>query len=308
MYKALVVGCGNIGALYDLDNDSVKTHTKAFSKNKLIELWIFDSDKKLSKKIAEKYSCHILNEITSDELKKFDLVSICVPTNYHIQYLNILLKINTKIIICEKPISLIKQELDDIQSVFLESKSKIIVNYIRRFQPVYIYLKNNYSKYLNTESLSEISIKYTRGFLNNVSHAFDLIEFLFDEEINLSKIKVIDKTYDVFLNDPTLSLKGELYTKPIIITGIPHSKTTVWEIELCFTGHKISFSNSGNDIIITSLKNSDCTEIFHATDCIKDYMQPVIDAAVDALNNRVNTYSNFENSLLLNKKMLEYIQ
>lgn len=307
-YKALVIGCGNIGALYDLDTDSIITHAKAIYKRKLFELWLYDLDKVLVQKVANKYNAGILNDLAENELRKFDLISICTPTGLHYQYLIVLLNLNIKLIICEKPVSLNKTELLEIETCSKRSSSKVIVNYIRRFQPKYVFFKNNYSKYLNILEIQNVSIKYKRGFMNNASHALDLLEFLFEKEINLQEIKFSEKTNDVFADDPTVSLTAKWNNAAINLQGFTEIPGPLWEIELLFKNHKINFSNSGNDIILTSLKNGTYTEIFNSTDCIKDYMEPVIDAAINLLNNPAGIKTNFENSLALNNKMLDYIQ
>ena len=50
MYKALVIGCGNIGALYDLESNKVLTHVKALTNHPGFEVTIFDTDSELANK------------------------------------------------------------------------------------------------------------------------------------------------------------------------------------------------------------------------------------------------------------------
>jgi hypothetical protein len=40
MYKVLVISCGNIGAQYDMHNNEVKSHVKAWHLNLLTEVFI----------------------------------------------------------------------------------------------------------------------------------------------------------------------------------------------------------------------------------------------------------------------------
>jgi hypothetical protein len=42
MYKALIIGCGNIGALYDFDTGSIASYAKAFHLDPEIEFDVYD--------------------------------------------------------------------------------------------------------------------------------------------------------------------------------------------------------------------------------------------------------------------------
>ena len=50
MVKALIIGCGNIGGLYDIDNNKIETHAKAISINNWIKkVDVFDTNIELQK-------------------------------------------------------------------------------------------------------------------------------------------------------------------------------------------------------------------------------------------------------------------
>ncbi|HLX91950.1 MAG TPA: Gfo/Idh/MocA family oxidoreductase, partial [Puia sp.] len=83
MYKALVIGCGNIGALYDFNNGEIQTHVKALHLNPRFSLSIFDNDKDLAKKISRKYACETVEMLDDETLQSFDCISICTPTRTH---------------------------------------------------------------------------------------------------------------------------------------------------------------------------------------------------------------------------------
>ena len=54
--KALIIGCGNIGGMYDINNDFVQTHAKAISLSEWISsIDIFDLNTEFSNKISVKY-------------------------------------------------------------------------------------------------------------------------------------------------------------------------------------------------------------------------------------------------------------
>ena len=313
MYKALVIGCGNIGALYDFNNGEVQTHVKAFHLSPKFSLSIFDIDSTVTKKIADKYNCEIIKIIDLKTLKSFDCVSICTPTETHFSLVKLSIDAGVKVIICEKPISKNITELINVKSIYLNGKSKILTNYIRRFQPSFISLKKIVSKLMTNEILTNVSIRYQKGFINNCSHAFDTIEFLTDTEINLAEIKKNNIIFDYFKDDPTLSLQATWNMTNMSITGLSNVSFSNFEIDLYFEYHKICIKNAGQNIeILKAEKGEQFLQTLNIQDqytrehCLKNYMERVIENVHELLNNK-DQKDNFIQSISLNQKMLNYI-
>jgi predicted dehydrogenase len=313
LFKSLVIGCGNIGALYDFDSEEVLTHTKAYSKNTKFDLTIFDLNIELAHKIAAKYNCTIQTELLLDTLKKYDVVSVCTPTDTHLSILEKCIDAGVKLIICEKPVSNKIEELESIEKKYNQTNSKIIVNYIRRFQPAYIDLKTYVQELLTKEILTNISVRYQRGFINNCSHAFDLIEFLSGLKIKVDSITETARYYDHFPHDPTLSFGANWNTCNISVIGLSYVKFSHFEIDLYFEHQKIKISDAGQTIeIFVSEENTQFLkplqkqEQFTRTASLKNYMVNVIDHASKILEGK-EISDNFLNSTDLNKRMLSYI-
>lgn len=314
MYKALVIGCGNIGAEYDFESDDILTHAKALYLNSDFDLTIFDINPDQTEKIAKKYKCAVVNDINLVDFKIYDLVSICTPTATHHEYLAMLISAEVKLIICEKPVSNNINDLESLHAIYLKGKSKIIVNYIRRFQPAYFIVKNLVDKLLTTEKLTNISIRYQRGFINNCSHAIDISQFLLGNEISISNIKLHNGVTDHFKNDPTISLLGNWNDVNVSILGLANVKFSHFEIDLYFEQSKIAIKNAGQLIELYRSENKqifleplflDSKHIY--TDCLKNYMKFVIDHAEQILSGKI-VEDNFLASIDLNKKMLNYIK
>lgn len=314
MYSALVIGCGNIGALYDLTNDQILTHAKAFSLSKEFSLSVFDIDKEVTKNVSSKYNCNVIDNIDKKALAGFDCVSICTPTSTHVDILEKALKAGVKVIICEKPVSNIPEELNKALSMYSSGDSKVIVNYIRRFQPAYSEVKKLISGILMRETLTNISIRYQKGFLNNCSHAFDLIEFLINDRHVLNEIKKHHCVYDHFADDPTISLQAFCNGANVSVTGLTEIKYPVFEIDLFFTEHKIAIYEAGNKIKIFGAVNSGSAQKFvqedtkfRFTDCVKNYMQHVV-GYVEGILKGEELNDNFLSSVELNERMIRYIK
>lgn len=314
MYKALVLGCGNIGAGYDLDTDKILTHAKALYLNPKFALTVFDSNEQQARKIADKYNCDVIADLNLADISHFDLVSICTPTETHAQYLSMLISAGIKMIICEKPVSNNVDELNSLQAIFLAHKSKILVNYIRRFQPAYVKLRDLVKELLKKEALTNISIRYQRGFLNNCSHAMDILQFLLDKEINLGPIKLHNAVADHFVNDPTVSMLTNWEHVNVSVLGLSNVKFSHFEIDIFFKQSKIAIKNAGQLIEIYKSENRkefleplflDSEHVFK--DCLENYMKFVIDHAEKVLSGKIKE-DNFISSISLNKKMLNYLK
>jgi predicted dehydrogenase len=312
MFNALVIGCGNIGALYDLDTDQIITHAKAYAVNPDFKLTVFDTNKELELKIANTYHADTITAITLEHLNAFDCVSICSPTATHAELLCGAIQAKVPVIICEKPVSNDAEELFILKAKYKEGHSNIIVNYFRRFQPSFAELRNKVLQLLQNEQLTNVAIRYQRGFINNASHAFDLIQFLTDKPFSLNQVQKKTPIYDHFTDDPTLTLTGIWGNASLVVQGLGNIQFSHFEIDLYFESHKILINNAGKTIQIFQAPPKDrfllpLTQIEMKSECISNYMEPVIKQAGDLLKG-VKQKDNFIESVNLNQLMLNYIQ
>jgi len=139
--KVLVVGCGNIGALYDFKKEGVKTHVKAFYQNKNFLISVFDQNAELAKEIADHYKIEALQGLNNEALTQFNVVVISTPTSGHYELLKKCLQLNIPVIVCEKPITDSLVKLEELEELKKNSTSKVLVNYFRRFHPSYHQLR-----------------------------------------------------------------------------------------------------------------------------------------------------------------------
>lgn len=307
MIRALVVGCGNIGADYDLHTTDVWTHAKAFSKASTITFSVVDRDATKAKAVANHYGVAYYTELTDELLRETDLVSICTPTNSHFSYLKQIAKFPNCYCICEKPVV---SNLMDLALLKSETAlgNRTLVNYIRRFQPGFQVLKDRMETILKNDSLSAIHIKYNRGLLNNGGHALDLIHFLFSKlaTFHITKVQVNDYAFDAFKDDPTVVATALLNsTVPISFNGIKDAEYQIFEIELFLRSHVITITESGDLIRYFKTEHGALKEIedWTQTNVMKDYMVPVLDYTLRILKGETKT--NFTTALLINQIILE---
>ena len=243
----LLIGCGNIGALYDIDNADIKTHAKALTYIKNISVSVYDEKILLSERTAKKYNYSLIYNREDINLAEFQWVIIASSTSSHFQWMKECFNKKVPLIICEKPLTLNIEELEELEELYNNNESKVLINYIRRFQPAFKFLKN----YIETTVAqpTKIVVKYQRGFINNFSHAADLLNY-FWEFGQFKNIKILDKVYDEFKEDPTISFYGIYNEVPIIAIGLNHSKFSYFEMEIFYQKEMIHIFNSGDNISV----------------------------------------------------------
>lgn len=306
--KALVLGCGNIGALYDFGKEDVLTHAKAYSLIPGLELHLFDHDEALLRRVSEYYGAFAVTDIGSVSLQEFRFVSICTPTVTHFHYLSLCLKAGVPVIICEKPISLSVEELAGLGHMRKQSRSLVFVNYFRRFQPAFNRLKTFMDGLDDT--VSHIAVTYQRGFLNNASHAFDLLGFLYGKT-QVTDVRISSREYDEFETDATISLSARLNGAPLSLTGLAYARYSFFDIRIFYQSHLVHIADSGSEITIFRAGTRSGTfytplrdVVFHETGCIKNHMSNVI-GHITGIAAGLPTTDNFDESLELNLSLLK---
>ena len=298
--NALIIGCGNIGSQYDLKNNFVQTHSKSmFNSNWINNVDLFDLDKNISIKISKLYGFNILENYSKDCLTKYDIVSICTPTNTHYKFLKDCILKNVKVVICEKPISFSTEELNELLLLYNSGNTKVLVNYYRRFQNSYRSLKQIINPF--KDDLCSAKINYYKGLLNYASHAFDTIHFILGNPLMIEGLSVQSLDYDYFKDDPTISANFKSSEVQYYLVG---EKTTnpILNIDLIFKNYRILINKLGNTALVY---HNDI--LIHTFDnMIKNYMIDVLNHAKSLFFNNTQN-DNFKESLVLNKQLINII-
>ncbi len=180
--KCLIIGLGQIGMGYDLTLDPsafVFSHARAFSSHQAFEL-SGAVDPSESRKLS--FELHykkpgFLN--LSEVLHKIkpEVVVIATPTKTHLAVLEkVLSQYRPEAILCEKPLAY--RPLEAIKMVEACDKAgvELFVNYMRRADSGSLEVKKRIE---SCKILSPIkgAAWYSKGFLHNGSHLFNLLEF-----------------------------------------------------------------------------------------------------------------------------------
>lgn len=192
-FRVGLIGLGQIGALYDRNDNTCMTHLRAINQNGAFDL-SFAVDPCYSaqegKAIASDAFFSDINNIPED-LLCVDLLVICTPTPTHASIIKETVVLSDcKKVLCEKPLADTVSHVAEIDAFCRANSVDIKVNFMRRslpsFQSVLCILGE-----ANTTEPCDVLIVYSGDFANNASHFIDLVLFWFS-----TKVKICTARFD----------------------------------------------------------------------------------------------------------------
>ena len=312
MFKALIIGCGNIGAMYDFESESVLTYAKAFNNDPEISFVVYDTNYQVAEKVAQRYRVQALQILIPETFNEYDIIAICTPTSSHYDYLSKMLKHGPRLVICEKPVDSAQIHLDKIIDLYSKSNTKVMVNFFRRFQPGIIKLKNEISNVLTQEACTNIVVIYQRGFHNNASHAIDLLEYILGSTFDLSEAQITHKIFDEFDTDPTMSLSCSLNGVSVQFVGLAKVEFSHLDIKIYFKSKALFLKDGGNHVEWYAIAPK--TGNFYPkleiqsrrTGIVENYMDNVVSHAKFMLKSN-DKNSNFLQSVSISQRILKLL-
>ncbi len=253
--KCLIIGLGKIGMGYDLtvDHSIIHSHARAFASHSAFEL---SGAVDMSKMQRESFLQHYGGVVFSDLDKALDVVDpniivIATPTETHSIILNqVLLNSNPKAILCEKPMAYNLLEASDMLKACENAGINLFVNYIRRADPGAKEVKRRIES-----SEIELPVKgnvwYSKGFLNNGSHFFNLLEFWLGGFVRASVMES-GRLWNNYDPEPDVQVEFE-YGK-IIFQAIWGEFFSHNALELICPSGRLRYEDGGNSIIWQSIQ------------------------------------------------------
>ena len=249
IYSVLIIGLGNIGMGYDIEDKTNKliiSHAKSFNINEKFNL-VGGVDKNLNiiNKFKEKYKCECFNNVKEGILSlKPDIVVIATPTKKHLVNLREILDHGQpKIIICEKPLSYQFNEAQEIINLCKKNEVKIFINYFRRVLPGNLAILSLLNSNKIQTPFRGVCI-YSKGLFNGCSHFINLMQFLFG---NVQSLKIINKNEKKY--DPEPDFELEFKQGNIIFISNKNDSVFINNAELIMHNGKLNFENSGEKIL-----------------------------------------------------------
>lgn len=266
MYKAAIIGLGNIGQGYDYhcqvsDEKLILTHATAYTQHPEFEL------------VAAVDLCSQKRQAFSNKFKKptydtlaelfyhhqVDIISVCVPTQAHMNTLIDLLQFPVNTILMEKPLSLNIQESKEMVRLAELSDKTLIMNMIRMTEPGWLSLIQALKNGTLGEPL-KATLWYSGQFQSNAIHYIHMVNQL---------LGPIHRQSFVSEGDPNDFILHTRYG-PVYCLHHKPNQYFVSEMEIFTDKGKIHYSQDGQQIAFYPLKSDD---IFYEVQTI-DFEHP----------------------------------
>jgi predicted dehydrogenase len=191
VYRAALIGCGNIGAGVERYSPKIQpwAHASVFSTNPRTELVaLVDADPvKL-----EKAHGHFPSAATfadAEEMCKTvkpDIVIVATPTSSHKALTLLAVRYGVKAIVCEKPIAVTPEDGEEMIRACREAGVPLFINHIRRFDSV---IRAAKARLPDIGEVLQANARYTRGIHNNGTHTIDLLRFFLGDVTRVAGIR-----------------------------------------------------------------------------------------------------------------------
>ena len=249
IFKAAVIGLGNIGFRFNLDPLRKETwsHVSAYEKCRHTELiGVVDDDEEsvlLFKKQFNNIPAFLsIGELMGDQ--DIDIVSICTPTATHYPVLKEILKYPVKAVFCEKPIASTIQDAINMVEMCAAKNVFLSVNHTRRWDGHYLLIK----AMIDDGKIGKIKAVhgfYSGQIYNIGTHLIDAIRML----VKMVPGKVSGISPDIKKEDPDVSgwmqlEQGVLCT----ITATGKREDLLFEIDIIGEEGRIRSLQNGGQI------------------------------------------------------------
>ena len=283
--QAAIIGCGAIAGGYDRDrpSDSILTHAKAYHAHPNFDLVAcVEPDLEKRQQFMNAWNIPLGFSSVNDLDCQIDVVSLCTPTPSHADILDQLLLMPRSLVWAEKPITNNLARSRHIVSCYEKAGRALVVNYPRRWA-VEIQKLKMFFEQGNYGRFQKATVFYSRGLLNNGSHALDILEFLLG---SLIPVRCLSIGAEDIAGDPNLDV--QLMTQnemPVYMFGCTAEAFSIFEIQMLFEHGRISLLDSGFDIKIEAVIDSPRFVNYRSLSEIKHYSSGLDTALLNSLHN-----------------------
>lgn len=198
--KVLIIGCGGQGAFSDAKGSGNEHKTISFAKalkeNGDFEVYYFDKDLSKVSKAIEIWEGYWHTQ------ESYDVVIISTPDDTHYESLIETIKLNPKLVICEKPLCNSVSEAKEIVKLYEEIGIPILVDYTRNFIPELIQLKGR--------KPIEAICYFNRGWMHTATHGISFFEMLGIKNYSLVEMPEGERYWNIEIKFEDGSLWQEL--------------------------------------------------------------------------------------------------
>lgn len=247
-WKALVIGCGRIGGMFNAgpDDTHVMTHALAYRRHPGFALAACvepDAERRAEFmqrwQVAKGYAT--LDEALAAD--RYDIVSVANSTVAHIDTLTRLADAPMRALFVEKPIGADPARAAPLVKHFAARGIPFAVNFQRRWDVEMARLRDEIRSG-DWGELRTVVARYMRGIVNNAGHMVNLLAFLLGETPRA--VAAQHPRWDGVANDPTVDARLELADgTPIHLIGSEGRDWAVFDVELSFSNGAIVIEHFG---------------------------------------------------------------
>ena len=221
--SAVVVGAGDIGARLDRPGAKAPlTHAGGYQATGFSLVALVDPNAD-ARATAANWGCPVFGDL--DEMVravKPDVYSVAVPAHVRAPLLYRIIKLQPRAVIAEKPLSESLSDSEEITKAFRDAGIPLIVNYTRRFTPLWQRMKGSHAM--------SATIRYAKGLRHNGTHAIDLCRMLFGECVDAG---ALSRKNDHWPDDPTISAFMSFERCPeVFLQSLDERAFTLFEVDI----------------------------------------------------------------------------
>jgi len=264
-FNCAIIGCGNIAGGYDaqVPTQWSATHAGAYHlcpHTKLIAA--ADPDPSAIQSFQEKWRIERGYADYEEMLEKesVDILSLCLPTQFHFNAFSSAIDHDIKAIFCEKPLS---NDLGEARRmVELASERTVAINYFRRWNPTLSEVAAELKNGLWGKAVS-VTVRYTKGLMGNGSHMVDLLRWFFGEPEDIRFLKIASEDiYDPGVDFSLTFIDGQV----AYFVNIPGVDYVFIDVDIAMEKGRIVIGQRGQKISKYAVVSDPYYQVFNILD------------------------------------------
>ena len=238
--RAAVVGAGAIGAALDIPGQVFPlTHAGGYLAAACDLVALVDTADSVVQEAARWGTKPYRDFVRMLSECQPELISFAVPAAVRPNLmLQALAFESVRAVIAEKPLATSPQEARALVEAYRQRGVPLIVNYSRRFVPIWQELAGRLAM--------SATIKYAKGIAHNGSHAIDLCRMLFGECLS---VRALSRKHDFWPDDPTVTAHLAFEGCPdVLLQAMDERCFTLFEVDIVGPDWRVVVDQDGRRV------------------------------------------------------------
>lgn len=245
----LIIGCGNIAGGFDVvraPDAAPFTHAGAFRRHGRYRLSAcVEPDGVRRSEFMRHWGVPNGYPTINDAVEsgfRFDVVSVCSPTDCHANDVRVALRLQPRLIFCEKPVTPSVATTAGLVQACEEAGVLLAVNHTRRWDPEVTRIRSELARGVWGPVRTVVGL-YNKGVLNNGSHMIDLLHHLLGP---MSVVETGTPVWDGLPDDPAVpAVLSGLNGLPIYLACGSASDFSLFEVQIVTKGGMLAMEEGG---------------------------------------------------------------